>query len=270
MLIQDIKLQTDEYIGDDGKIYCKNCKTPRTWTSDDGEFNVRCLCKCQAEEEKRKEIERQKLLKLEKINELKQLSLLGRRYENSDFQKLDMKRPNSFQKAVKRCENYCKNWKIVRQAGLGMYIFGDVGTGKTELVACICNQLMKQLTPVILTNFLEISKKLRDTYNREIETENEIISKLAKVDLLVIDDIGSERLIKNGRESFMQEKIYDIINRRYANKMPTIFTSNYSIQDLINDRGLEVKTADRIAEMSNAVIKLEGTSYRETMLRRKK
>ena len=67
----------------------------------------------------------------------------------------------------------------------------------------------------------------------------------------------------------MQEKIYDIINRRYANKMPTIFTSNYSIQDLINDRGLEVKTADRIAEMSNAVIKLEGTSYRETMLRRK-
>ena len=52
--------------------------------------------------------------------------------------------------------------------------------------------------------------------------------------------------------------------------MPTIFTSNYSIQDLINDRGLEVKTADRIAEMSNAVIKLEGTSYRETMLRRKK
>ena len=111
---------------------------------------------------------------------------------------------------------------------------------------------------------------MRESYNREIETENQIIDKLAKIDLLVLDDVGSEKLFKNNGESFMQEKIYDIINRRYINKMPTIFTSNYSIQQLIDERGLEIRTADRIAEMSNAVMKLDGTSYRETKILKEK
>lgn len=267
---QHIVLQSDEYLGEDNRVYCKSCNTPRSWISEDGEFKVRCLCKCQQEKQQKLEKKRQDMIHFEKIKSLKELSLLGRRYENSTFDKLDMNRPQSFVKAVKRCKAYCNNWKIVKSQGYGIYIFGNVGTGKTELVACICNQLIQNLVPVIITNFLEISKKLRESYNREIETENQIIDRLAKIDLLVLDDVGSEKLFKNNGESFMQEKIYDIVNRRYINKMPTIFTSNYSIQQLIDERGLEIRTADRIAEMSNAVMKLDGTSYRETKILKEK
>lgn len=267
---KDIVLQSDEYVAEDGKIYCINCKTPRVWISDDGEFKVRCLCKCQQEKQQKSERQREDIMYFENIKKLKELSLLGRRYESSTFENLDMNRPQSFIKAVKRCKSYCNNWGIVKKQGFGIYIFGEVGTGKTELVACICNQLIKNLVPVIITNFLEISKKLRESYNREIETEYQIIERLAKIDLLILDDVGSEKLFKNNGESFMQEKIYDIINRRYINKMPTIFTSNYSIQQLIDERGLEIRTADRIAEMSNAVMKLDGTSYRETKILKEK
>lgn len=268
----DMSLKDDEYLGEDGLIYCKNCNTRRSFKSPDGMFHTRCRCKCQEEAERYKNIKIQKAMHFEKAKELRHLSLLGKRYENSSFKNLDMNRPESFVKAVQRCKAFADNWNIVSKQGYGMYIFGDVGTGKTELTACIANRLINNLVPVVLTNFLEVSKELRDSYNRdEGETENAIISKLAKVDLLIIDDIGSEKLIKNNnKQSFMQEKIYDIINRRYINNMPTLFTSNYSIQDLINERGLDVKTADRIAEMSNRVIKLDGTSYREVMVRRKK
>lgn len=262
----DFEIKADEYFGKDGLIFCKHCNTPRTWISDDGSFKVRCLCKCQKDKQQELEKQIQAALEFEKIKSLKELSLLGRRYTNSSFENLDMNRPQSFVKAVKRCKSYCDNWDLVKKQGYGIYLFGSVGTGKTELVACICNALVARLVPVIITNFLEISKKLRDSYNREVETENEIISRLAKVELLIIDDIGSEKLVKNNKESFMQEKIYDIVNRRYINKMPTIFTSNYSIQQLIDERGLEIRTADRIAEMSNAVMKLDGSSYRETKI----
>lgn len=267
---QEIVLQSDEYLGEDSRVYCKNCNTPREWISEDGEFRVRCLCRCQQEKQQDLEKQRQDMIRLEKMKSLKEFSLLGRRYENSTFDNLDLNRPQAFTKAVRRSRAYCDNWQIVKSQGYGIYIFGPVGTGKTELVACICNELIKNLVPVIITNFLEVSKKLRDSYNLEVETENQIIDKLAKIDLLIIDDIGSEILKNKQRESFMQEKIYDIINRRYINKMPTIFTSNYSIQQLIDERGLEIRTADRMAEMSNAVMKLDGTSYRETKILKEK
>ncbi len=264
-----IKLRFDEY-EKDGMIYCKQCHTQRVYVSEDKKFVVRCLCKCQSEQrEKEIELEKQKQ-QLEKVKRLKEMSLLGRKYKNSSFENLDLNRPESFLKAVKRCQAYCKAWTEINNKGYGLYLYGDVGTGKTELMACICNYLTEKFVPVIITNFLEISKKLRASYTNDIETENDIIERLAKVDLLILDDVGAEKLKKkDNTDSFMQEKIYDIINRRYINQMPTLFTSNYCIQDLLDERGFEERTIDRIAEMSNAVIKLDGDSYREIVCKRK-
>jgi DNA replication protein DnaC len=56
--------------------------------------------------------------------------------------------------------------------------------------------------------------------------------------------------------------VFDIINKRYNNKKPTIFSSNHSPNELITQRGMMQKTVDRIAEMSKAIIKLSGESYR--------
>lgn len=268
MEIKDFELKDDEYIKDD-LIFCKTCNTPRLWKSEDGEIVTKCLCSCQTkardisiEAEKAK----QKMLKLER---LRINSLLGTKYKNSSFENLDLKRPNSFVVASKRCKKFCDNWELVKSEGCGIYLFGTVGTGKTELSACICNYLMQRYIPVLITNFLEVSKDLRASYHANNESEMQIIDKLTNIDLLVIDDIGTEKLVKqDGSNSFMQEKVFDIINLRYINKMPTIFTSNYSLNQLITERGFEQKVVDRIAEMSQAVIKLEGTSYRRELVNR--
>ena len=95
-------------------------------------------------------------------------------------------------------------------------------------------------------------------------TESAFIERLAKVDLLIIDDLGTEIIVKNGERAWIQDKIYDIINKRYINRMPTIFTSNETIPDLVDNCGLMKKTADRIGAMSTAKIELKGVSYRIT------
>ena len=82
------------------------------------------------------------------------------------------------------------------------------------------------------------------------------------MDLLIIDDIGTEIVIKNGEKTWIQDKIYDVINARYINQKPTIFSSNESLVDLVEKCGLMKKTVDRIAAMSTAKIELRGSSYR--------
>ena len=83
------------------------------------------------------------------------------------------------------------------------------------------------------------------------------------MDLLIIDDIGTEILVKeDGTKNWLQEKMYDIVNSRYINRKPTIFSSNESLTELVQKCGLMKKTVDRIAAMSTAKIKLQGSSYR--------
>lgn len=257
---ESYSLLDDEYI-DNGEIYCSKCKTPRVYINKENNFATHTVCECQSKEYT-KNVE---LSKLEnRYARLKELSLMGKKYENASFEKLDMERPESFVQAVNRCKKYCDNWEEVKTKGLGIYIFGDVGTGKTHLTCCIGNELMRKGVSVLFTSFIEISKRLLDAYGNRGE-RGRIIKELSEVDLLILDDIGTEKLIKNGEETSAQSDIYDILNRRDTNMLPTIFSSNFSINDLLVERGLMRRIVDRIAGMSTARIKLEGVSYRSVI-----
>lgn len=254
-------LKEDEFLKD-GIIYCKKCNTKRISISPDNTSRVRCLCKCQLEEYNK---EKQKAIELERqkeINYLRDLSLIGERYKNVNFNNTKTGHNSSFTAAFIRCKKYCQVADTVLNDGLGMYIYGDKGTGKTHLTACIANDMINQRKQVLITSFSEISKTLRDNFASKNLSETAYIVKLANIDLLIIDDLGTERVKTNGGDLWLQEKIYDIVNRRYNNKKSTIFTSNYNPTQLIQERGFMDKTVDRIASMSNALMKIEGKSFR--------
>ena len=169
-----------------------------------------------------------------------------------------------FALALKRCKTYCDKADEVVDKGMGIYLWGASGVGKTHITACMANDLIKNhRKEVLFTNFYQISKAIRDTYNGGgTETENSIINKIADVEVLFLDDLGTESLSKNDGNNFMQDKIFEIINARYNNNKSTIFTSNYSIGELTAQRGFMEKTIDRILEMSTAIIYISGNSYR--------
>lgn len=263
-------LNYNEYIKDN-RIYCKNCKGLCIEISPDKTHIVHINCSCEADRIKKEEKEKKEQEKMKKYNSLIQNSLLGERFKNVSFDNIDTNRPTSFINALERCKRFCENWDQIKEEGQGIYLYGDYGTGKTHLTACIGKELLSKNIPVVFTSFIEVSKQLRDIYsNAGHETESSLIYKLTNVDLLVIDDIGAEILKKNGQDNFMQEKIYDIVNRRYYNKKPIIFSSNYSIAELLEKRGMEQRTVDRIAEMSTVRLKLEGESYRMIMAKKNK
>lgn len=257
-----IEVQEDEYVKDD-VIYCNKCDTPRTTVVEvlGNKRVVRCICKCQAEARDKDEAMRKEIEKQVRLAKLQEASLLSNRYKHVTFDNCKTGDNKSFDEAFIRCKRFCENSNEVLENGFGIYLYGDKGTGKTHLTSCMANELIKQYKQVLFTNFFEISKSIRATFKgsgNEIDT----INKIANVDFLFIDDLGTEKVTKEGEDTWLQDKIFEVINKRYNNMKPTIFTSNYSLQQLVQERGLMDKTVDRILEMSTAIMKIEGRSNR--------
>jgi DNA replication protein DnaC len=200
--------------------------------------------------------------KMEKLEGLRSASLLGARYKDTTFKNTDTTVGGDFMKAYNRCRKYCEISAEALQNGYGIYIYGNSGTGKTHLTACICNELINQYRQCLFTNFFEISKMIRATFSKSNTDAETVIKRICEVDFLFIDDLGTEALQRSGEDTWLQDQVFDIINKRYNNNKPTIFSSNHSLGELISDRGMMQKTVERIMEMSTAIIKVEGQSYR--------
>lgn len=249
----------------DNMIYCTVCKEKKIYIGIDWngiKMARRCVCSCYEKEKQKEKEEKLKRDKLLRIERLKSRSLIDERYHNKHFSDLDLSN-SSFENAFNRCVKYCEKDTIVLEKGYGIYIYGDSGTGKTVLTSCMANSLIEKEYTVLFTNFFEILKAIRGTYNNNSsETDDAIINNISDVDFLFIDDLGTESLSKNSGDNFTQDKIFEIINKRYNKNKPTIFSSNYSIRDLVGKRNFMDKTVDRINEMSSLVLKIEGASYR--------
>lgn len=251
------------YVGEDGLLYCTKCHTRRCTKDVIEPFGKRMpvTCDCMKEAERKEKEREEQAEKLRKLDKLRGASLLGDRYKDTTFDNTDLDRPEDFKKAFQRCRKYCQIADQALENGYGMYIYGDSGTGKTHLTACMCNELVSQYRQCLFTNFFEISKLIKSTWNGNADSEV-VVKRICEVDFLFLDDLGTEILTKNGEDNWLQGQVFDIINKRYNNKKPTIFSSNYSMNELITERGMMKKTVDRIGEMSTAMIRLSGDSYR--------
>lgn len=238
-------------------FYCKNCGEPNEKEIFNEErncyYNVHVFCKCEREAEFKR-----------RFNNLINNSLLGERYKNVSFESSEKNINTAFDNALSHCKKYTENHEKAIETGKGIYIYGNVGVGKTHLTACIANKLMKSLIPVFFTNLSEISKSIKSTFNRNSnKTEQELMDKFSTVKFLFFDDLGAEIFTKNQEDTWLNGVLFDLINLRYNQKLPTIFSSNYSLNDLINKRHISERTVDRIMQMTSGnVIKITGDSFR--------
>ena len=262
----EITLRDDEYWGDDGLPYCKNCKTTRVFVSADKSFTARCSCKCQseAEEQRRKEEARQKAL--EAFNSRRNLSMLGARYRNIRLENATITENNK--DVYARCSRYVEHAKEMRENNIGLYIYGDNSSGKTYLTACICNELLWQGYRCIYTNLATILSEIRSSYDGQGMGECELLNRLQAYDFAFIDDLGKEfigREFNASSSKWAEEKLFEVINARYNAQKPTIFSSNYEISALASELRLDKAIIERINEMATRVLKLDGDDFRSAV-----
>lgn len=174
-----------------------------------------------------------------------------------------MKKKKRFEKACKediRPDLWAEVELFYRDCN-GLYIFGGVGSGKTHLCHAIKNSSPWGLVQIVQIN--ELLMKIRGTFQKGYEgpTEETIIDSVTDQEswstpfrATLFDDLGVERPTE-----WAQEVLYTIVDRRYRNERKTVFTSNYSLDELSERLGDRI--ASRIGEMCR-VIKLEAKDRR--------
>lgn len=240
---------------EDGLIVCGKCGKPRQkklkLPFSDEIVTVYCVCSCEQEKNgRRKEQERRKE-EMMRINELKSISLMDRKYADATFKGYEQDANNA--KAFKVAQNYVQHFGEMYYGNYGILFHGPVGTGKTYTAACIANALLDNGISVIMTSLVKI---LQEIQNPGID-EGVYLQKINSARLLIIDDFGVER-----NTDYALEKTYNVIDSRVRTAKPLILTTNLTWDELTKEQDLRYKRVfDRILEVCYPV-HVPGKSHR--------
>lgn len=209
-------------------------------------MRVKVLCKCEIENKKAKEEKQAVMEKQIRLNQMFTNSLMDEQFKNSNFKSWDKSKGNN--KVYLISIKYVENFKRMKQENVGLLIYGIPGNGKTYATCCIANALIEKGTPVICVGINSILQRIQSTYNSYgREGESNIIRSFTNADLLIIDDLGVEQ-----KTEWSVTRIYNIIDSRYRNGLPTIITTNLSLNELEEKYGK--RTYDRLIEMCTPIL----------------
>lgn len=104
-----------------------------------------------------------------------------------------------------------------------MILTGDSGTGKTVLAAAIANAFMARGAAVVTVTAFELVRRALEFHTQfSITDYTDRFTPMLDCDLLVIDDLGTESMLKN----VTKEYLYTLINERWLHKKYTVITTN--------------------------------------------
>lgn len=213
---------------------------------------VPCICKCKVEENKRKEEEEKKRQEMQRLERLKASSLMDAKLKAARLDGYQVDGDN--QKIYNLAGNYVKRFDEMYEKRQGLLFWGTVGTGKSYTAACIANELLNQMIPVVMTSFVKILQNIQGNPDEE----ERIMAGLNAAKLLIIDDLGAER-----STDYALEKVYNIIDSRYLSGKPLILTTNMTLKDMQESEDIRYRRIyDRIFEMCFPV-RFAGRSWRE-------
>jgi len=104
---------------------------------------------------------------------------------------------------------------------------GGYGCGKTHLAAAIANFAVSMGVPTLFITVPDLLDSLRMTYSSQETTFEERFEKIRNAQLLILDDFGTQNATQ-----WAQEKLFQIINYRYINKLPTVITTNLPLDEI--------------------------------------
>jgi len=141
--------------------------------------------------------------------------------------------------------------------GRGLWLFGDVGTGKTTLAMLVSKAALDAGRSVAIYSLPRLLAEIRMTF----DTDNErsyvaLLDRLAEVDLLHIDDVGAEKT-----SAWVLEQLYALINARYEAERAVVITTNLKRDELAEQ--INERTVSRLEEMCE-VLPLFGADARRS------
>ncbi len=153
--------------------------------------------------------------------------------------------------ALAECQGFVKTFS---SAFRNLFLYGDVGTGKTFLTHCIAKELLDQGYSVLYFGASDLFEVLSNQAFHRDDADPEGYQLITGCDLLIIDDLGTEF-----SNSFTTTRIFSLLNDRLIRQKPVVISTNLNL-DQVNAQYSE-RLASRIAS-NYTMIKMFGEDIR--------
>ncbi len=177
-------------------------------------------------------------------------------FENKNFCALPEAQKEFMDKLYSRFIKYCNAFPDIKYPNA--LFAGFSGTGKTVLTFCILKKLAEKNFDVKYTTAFSLNNAFLN-YHTDFKNKKSLDEYLFP-DLLVIDDLGTEPILKN----VTLEYIYLILNERMISNKATIITTNLDLNGILNRYGERIFS--RITNKSNTfVCRFSGEDIRKLL-----
>jgi DNA replication protein DnaC len=142
-------------------------------------------------------------------------------------------------------------------AGRGLWLMGDTGTGKTTLAMVVSKAALAAGRSVAIYSLPKLLARIRRTYDAEPgqDTYLALFEQLTSVDLLHIDDLGAEK-----RSDWVLEQLYALVNERYEAQRSILVTTN--LDEAALEEQIGPRTVSRLVEICGDPLPLFGDDKR--------
>ena len=184
---------------------------------DHPEFGKMQVCDCKQIEVARHTYER--LFQLSNLQAFQKMTLQN--FKTEGRMGLGDQQVSSLQIAVNQSTHFSQNpngW---------LFLMGTYGSGKTHLAAGIANEVLAMGIPVLFLTVPDLLDWLRYSYGSNETNFEDRFEEIRNIRLLVLDDLGTQNATP-----WAEEKLYQILNHRYINRLPTVITTNQELAEI--------------------------------------
>lgn len=201
-------------------------------------------------------IEYYKQKKIDDLRKSLHCPLISPQFKEKNFKLIKRISNDNYNKNYDYCIDFVNNFRAKKSKG--MMMLGDVGTGKTTLQACICNELIKKGYNCLLVSFSDLLDLLIDVSNFDVEDNiSDVLCVLSKIDYVVLDDFGREKYTAKRLEN-----AFKIIDKLYNYKVVTSITANFdTIEKVFRYAEFKAMTS-RVNEMTDRQLLFDNVDFR--------
>ena len=241
----------------DGLLYCGKCRSPRQIRFEAvGRIHEPYIpCQCELEQERKAKEQQQALERSLKIAEIRRKCFIDRKLSEWTFANDNHEGDASVMDSVYQ---YALNFPEMLRAGKGLLLYGAQGVGKSYAAACAANYVIDKGYTCVMTNFSRIINIVSGMF----QGKQEYIDELCRNDLLIIDDLSSER-----NTEYADEIVMNVIDTRCTFGLPLIVTTNLSSAQMKGEESDSKKRIySRLYEMT-IPLKYTGEDRRKSVMR---
>ena len=181
------------------------------------------------------------------------------RYARCDFSTFVTYDNEKLQRAFRKAGEFAATFPAVDK---GLLFIGPSGIGKTHIAVSVLREVVLKGIRGVYYDTRTLLSTIRSTYNPVTRaSEAEVLDEVMGAELLVLDDLGAERLT-----DWVEETMHLVVNTRYNERRPTLFTTNYEDVSEQEMDSLCVRVGyrllSRLREMCE-FLEYDGPDYRE-------